>query len=174
MWSVDDWKRPWCWEGPGTGGEGDDRRWNGWMASLTQWTWVWGNSGRWWWIGSPEVLWFMGSQRVGHDWVTELNWTETPRKNVSKTTREKQQVSYKGNPICLTALLSAETLQAWGDWQNIFKLPKGGENLPPRLLYTACMSFKTDGDIKSCSDKQELRQVNTTKAALQQMLKGVI
>ena len=55
--------------------EGDDRGWDGWMASPTRWTWVWVNSGRWWWTGRPGVLWFMGSQRVGHDWVTELNWT---------------------------------------------------------------------------------------------------
>ena len=46
-----------------------------WMASLTQWTWVWVNSGSWWWTGTPGMLWFMGSQRVGHDWATELNWT---------------------------------------------------------------------------------------------------
>ena len=70
------WKRPWCWEGLGAGGEGDDRGWDGWMASLTQWTWVWVNSGNWWWTGRPGVLRFMGSQRVGHDWVTELNWTD--------------------------------------------------------------------------------------------------
>ena len=65
----------WCWEGLGAGGEGDDRRWDGWMASLTRWTWVWVDSGSWWWTGRPGVLWFMGSQRVGHDWATELNWT---------------------------------------------------------------------------------------------------
>ena len=47
-----------------------------WMASLTWWTWVWVNSRSWWWTGRPGVLWFMGLQRVGHDWVTELNWTE--------------------------------------------------------------------------------------------------
>ena len=69
-------KRPWCWEGLGAGGEGDDRRWDGWMASPTWWTWVWVNSGSWWWTGRPGVLWFMGSQIVGHDWTTELNWTE--------------------------------------------------------------------------------------------------
>ena len=67
-------KRPWCWEGLRAGGEGDDRRWDGWMASLTQWTWVWVNSRSWWWTGRPGVLQFMGSQRVGHDWATELNW----------------------------------------------------------------------------------------------------
>ena len=54
--------------------EGDDRGWDGWMASLTQWTWVWVNSRSWWWTGRPGMLQFMGSQRVRHDWVTELNW----------------------------------------------------------------------------------------------------
>ena len=70
------WKRLWCWEGLGAGGKGDDRGWDGWMASPTQWTWVWVNSGSWWWTGRPGVLRFMGSQRIGHDWATELNWTE--------------------------------------------------------------------------------------------------
>ena len=70
------WKRPWCWEGLGAGGEGDGRGWDGWMASLTRWTWVWMNSTSWWWTGKPGVLWFIGSQRVGYDWVTELNWTD--------------------------------------------------------------------------------------------------
>ena len=56
------WKRPWCWEGLGAGGEGDDRGWDGWIASLTRWTWVWINSESWWWKGRPGVLWFMGSQ----------------------------------------------------------------------------------------------------------------
>ena len=58
-------------------GEGDDRGWDGWMASLTRWTWVWASSGFWWCTGRPGVLQSMGSQRVGHDWVTELNWIET-------------------------------------------------------------------------------------------------
>ena len=70
------WKRLWCWEGLGVGGEGDDRGWDGWKSSLTRWMWVWVNSGSWWWTGRPGVLRFIGSQRVGHDWVTELNWTE--------------------------------------------------------------------------------------------------
>ena len=67
-------KRPWSWEGLGAEGEGDDRGWDGWMASPTQWTWVWVSSGSWWWTGKPGVLRFMGSQRVRHDWATELNW----------------------------------------------------------------------------------------------------
>ena len=70
------WKRPWCWERVRAGGEGDDRRWDGWMASLTRWTWVWVGSGSWWWTGRSGMLWFMGLQRVGHDWATVLNWTE--------------------------------------------------------------------------------------------------
>ena len=65
------WKRPWCWERLKAGGEGDHRGWDGWMASLTQWTWVWASSGRWWWTGKPGMLQSMGSQRVGHYWVTE-------------------------------------------------------------------------------------------------------
>ena len=56
--------------------EGDDRGWDGWMASLTRWTWVWVNSGSWWWTGRPGVLRFMGLQRVGHDWATDLIWSE--------------------------------------------------------------------------------------------------
>ena len=70
------WKRLWCWEGLGTGGEGDDRGWDGWMASRTRWMWVWVNSGSWWWTGRPGVLRFMLSQRVVHNWATELNWTD--------------------------------------------------------------------------------------------------
>ena len=68
------WKRPWCWEGMRAGGEGDDRGWDGWMASPTQWPWVWVNSGSWWWIWRPSVLRFMGSK----EWDTTewLNWTE--------------------------------------------------------------------------------------------------
>ena len=70
------WKRPWCWEGLGAGGEGDNRAWDGWMASLTRWTWVWVDSRSWWWTGRPGVPQSMGSWRVRHDWATELNWKE--------------------------------------------------------------------------------------------------
>ena len=67
-------KRPWCWERLKAGAEGDDRGWDGWMASPTWWTWVWVSFGSWWWTGKPGVLRSMGSQRVGHDWATELNY----------------------------------------------------------------------------------------------------
>ena len=69
-------KRPWRWERLRVGSEGDDRGWDGWMASLAQWTWVWVNFGSWWWTGRPGVLQSMVSQRavrVRHDWATELN-----------------------------------------------------------------------------------------------------
>jgi len=74
------WKRLWCWEGLGAGREGDDRGWDGWMASPTWWTWVSVNSGSWWWTGRPGVLQFMGSQRVRHDWATDLIWSDLKRK----------------------------------------------------------------------------------------------
>ena len=70
------WSSPWWWEWLKVGGEVDDRGWDGWMASLIQWTWVWVYSRSWWWTGRPGVPQSMGSQRVGHDWATELNWTE--------------------------------------------------------------------------------------------------
>ena len=69
------WKKLSSWKRLGAGGEGDNRGWDGWMASPTQWMWVWVNSGSWWWTGRPGVLQFMGLHRVGHDWATELNWT---------------------------------------------------------------------------------------------------
>ena len=68
------WKNPGCWERLKAGGDGDDRGWDGWMASPTQWTWVWASSGSWCWTGKLGVLKSMGSQRVEYDWVTELNW----------------------------------------------------------------------------------------------------
>ena len=79
LWPPDavSFEKTWCWERLWAGGEWDDRGWDGWMASLTQWTWVWVDSGSWWWTGRPGMLWFMGSQRVGHNWATELNWTYT-------------------------------------------------------------------------------------------------
>ena len=74
-------KRPWCWERLKVGGGGDDRGWDGWMASPTQWTWVWTSYGCWWWTGRSGVLQFMGPQRVRHNWATELKWTENMQYN---------------------------------------------------------------------------------------------
>ena len=67
-------KDPDGWEGLRAGGKGDNRGWDGWMASPTRWTWVWVNSWSWWWTGRPGVVQFMGLQRIWHNWATELNW----------------------------------------------------------------------------------------------------
>ena len=102
-----------------------------------------------------------------------IKQTKTKHKErILKAAREKQQVTYKGNPIHLTSDLSAETLQARREWQDIFKVLKQ-KNLQPRLLYPARISFKIDGEIKSFSDKPKLREFGTTKPALQQILKGL-
>ena len=73
---ANNWTRRWYWERLKAGGEGDDRGWDGWMTSLMRYTWVWASSGSWWWTGKPGMLQSRGLQRVGHDWVTGLNWTE--------------------------------------------------------------------------------------------------
>ena len=95
------------------------------------------------------------------------------KERILKTPREKQQVIYKGNPIHLTADLSVETLQSRREWQDIFKVLKG-KNLQPRLLYSARISFKMYGEIKRFSEKKKLREFNTSKPALQQMLKELL
>ena len=68
------WKRPWCWEKLNARGEEDNRGWDGWMASPSQWTWVWASSGSWWWTGRPGMLHSTGLPIVGHGWATELTW----------------------------------------------------------------------------------------------------
>ena len=103
-----------------------------------------------------------------------IKLTKTKQKErILKAAKEKQQVTYKGKPICLTADFSAETLQAKREWQDVFKVLKG-KNLQPRLLYPARISFKIDGETKSFSDKQKLREFSTTKPALQQRIKELI
>ena len=102
-----------------------------------------------------------------------IKLTKTKHKErILKAAREKQQVTYKGNPICLTADLSTETLQARREWQDIFKILKE-KDLQPRLLCPARISFRIDGEI-SFSDNQKLTAFSTTKPALQQKLKGLI
>ena len=89
----------WCWERLKTGGEGDDRGWDGWMASLTQWTWVWVDSGSWWWIERPGVLQFMASQRVGHDWVTEWIYWRKQKIPTLKTLRCDERNRRRGKQM---------------------------------------------------------------------------
>ena len=95
------------------------------------------------------------------------------KENILKTAREKQKITHEVIPIRLTADLSAETLQARREWQDIFKVMKE-KNLQPRLLYPAKMSFRFDGEINSFTERQKLREFSTTKPPLQQMLKELI
>ena len=74
MWRTDSFEKTLCSARLNMGEEGDNRGWDDWVASLTQWTWIWVNSGSWWWTGRPGVLQSMGSQRVRHNWATELIW----------------------------------------------------------------------------------------------------
>ena len=95
------------------------------------------------------------------------------KEKILKAAREKQQITYKGIPISLTADLSAETLQARRGWQDICKVMKG-KNPQPRLLYPARISLRFDGEIKNVINKQKVREFSTTKPALQQMLKELL
>ena len=95
------------------------------------------------------------------------------KEKILKVAREKQKIAYKGIPIWLTADISAETLQARREWQDIFKVMKG-KNLQLRLLYPARISFRFNGEIKSFTDNQKLQEFSTTKPALQQMLKELL
>ena len=95
------------------------------------------------------------------------------KQKILKAAREKQQKRYKGLPIRLTADLSADTLQARREWQDIFKVMKG-KNLQPRLLYPAGISFRFDREIKTFPDNQKLREFSTIKPAFQQMLKKLL
>ena len=95
------------------------------------------------------------------------------KEKILKAAREKQKIAYKGIPRRLSPDLSAETLQARREWQDILKVMKE-KNLQPRLLYPARISFRFNGEVKRFSDKQELREFTTTKPALQQMLKKLL
>ena len=97
---------------------------------------------------------------------------EDQTQQILKAAREKQQITHKGIPIRITADLSIETLQARREGQDILKVMKE-KNLQPRLLYPARISFKYEGEIKSFTNKQKLREFSTTKPALQQMLKDL-
>ena len=111
-------KRPWCWERLRAGGEGDNRGWDGWMASPTQWTWVWVNSGSWWWTGKPGVLWFMGLQRVRHDWVTELNWELFCRTKIFRKWKTNYLMKHssfrRGHSLITLTTTKVHQETAWG------------------------------------------------------------
>ena len=136
------WKRLWCWEGLGAGREGDDRGWDGWMASLTRWMRVWVNSGRWWWTGRPGVLRFLGSQRVGHDWATELNWTFPPIAFLSMVLRSTKitdaEVLCKVQGTVILPPSALQSLECWvvknaSPWQGSH-LARKKDKIPPYSL----------------------------------------
>ena len=104
--------------------------------------------------------------------INQINKDQTQRTNIKSRT-EKQQITHKGNPIRITPDISIETLQARREWKDILKVMKEN-NLQPRLLYPARISFKYEGEIKSFTDNQKLREFSTTKPALQQMLKDIL
>ena len=133
-------------------------------------------------MGKETVTQVQETQRVPNRINPRLN---TPRhilvkltkikhkEQILKAVREKQQITHEGIPTRITADLSIKTLQARRDWQDILKVIKE-KNLQPRLLYPARISFKYVGEIKSFTDKQNLREFSTTKPALQQMLKNLL
>ena len=119
------WKRPWCWERLRAGGEGDDRRWDGWMASLTRWTWVSVNSASWWWTGRPGVLRFMGSQRVRHNWATDLIWFQILKDDAVKVPHSICQQIWK--------------TQQWPqDWERSVFIP-----IPKKDNAKECSNYRT-------------------------------
>ena len=102
-----------------------------------------------------------------------IKLTKVKHKELLKAAREKQQITHKGIPMRITADISIETLQARREWQDIFKVMKEN-NLQPRLLYPARISFRYEGEFRSFTDKQKLREFSTTKPALQQMLMDLL
>ena len=117
------WKRPWCWERLKTAGEGDDRGWDDWMASLTQWTWVWASSRSWWWTGKPGML--QGLQRVRHDWVP----------------KQQQQV-YKSNPSIINTSIINIIVYVKGIYTVINPCPSS-----PRLIRESLKLAEQVGEI---------------------------
>ena len=134
------WKRPWCWETLKARGEGDDRGWDGLMASLTRWTWVWVSSGSWWWTGKADVLQSMGSQSFRHDWTTELNWAILFSKG-SSPPKDQTRVS------CIA-----------GRFFTIWATRK-----TPKLIYGSSKFLQNSRENQHMDDIWLLEMLNTTK-----------
>ena len=115
------WRRLWCWERLKAGGEGDDKGWDGWMASLTRWTWIWASSGSWWWTGKPGVLQSMGLQRTQLSEWTEPNCTklrvkmESFRGPVSPRPSHLRILSLPHSPEFLCSTPDRGTVKSWGE-----------------------------------------------------------
>ena len=129
------WKRPWCWTGLKAGGEGDDRGWDGWMASPIQWTWVWAGSRSCWWTGKPGVLPSMGSERGRHDWAAELKATDASLMHVPEVLCRYYNCHQRGKSNCMMT-----RLQPWHKLLHFF-FPSIADfqqlQYPANLHYTA-------------------------------------
>ena len=130
-------KRPWCWERLKVRGEGDDRGWDGWMASQTQCTWVWVNSRSWWWTRRPGMLQSMGLQRVGHNWVTELNWTEQRTSSWKFFSLKRKRAFKIRNPG--RGVLELICTQMLADIKYFILIPTFTVN--PDSVYVECSSY---------------------------------
>ena len=124
-------KRPWCWERLTEGGEGENRGWDGWMTSLIQWTWVWVNSGSWWWTGRTGVLHPMGSKRVRHDWATEL--TEAGNSG-SIPGSGRSPGEGNGNPLQYSCLGNSMDRRSW--WTTVHGVTKSWTRLKKLSTHT--------------------------------------
>ena len=125
------WKRPWCWERLSPEGEGDDRGWDGWMASPTQWTWVQASSGRWWRTGKPGMLQSMGSQRVEHDWVTEQQQSGIYKECLQQQQKKNKQPILKNGHwtwIYISPRLHKHETNTWKDAQHHWPLGNANRN----------------------------------------------
>ena len=113
-------------------GEGDNRGWDGWMVSPTQWTWVWVDSGSWWWTGKPGVVWFMGSQRVRHNWVTEWNWIPLCQEWVKNTFCAKDWVGYPWGRLEKHGQIASAKCKWPTEWMDEYRNEwVNGERCPP-------------------------------------------
>ena len=135
-------QRPWFWERLKTGGEGDDRGWDGWMASPTRWTWVWVNSRSWWWTGGPGMLQSMGSKRW--DTTEQLNWTERGFKSQSGKWFWYHfypcETSFHTSDSCSTSMKQSSIRNNWFLVQSFLENGEGNGN---QLCYS-CLENSMD------------------------------
>ena len=141
MWRTNSFERPWCWERLWAGGEEDDRGWDGWMASPTQWTWDWVNFRTWLWTGRPGMLQPMGLQRVRYNWAIELNWTDDSQitlKNLWTLLAFSSSLSLFLKNICLL----------WLWW--VFTAPQAFATFGQQRLHCSCGAWASHCSGFSC------------------------
>ena len=146
-------KRPWCWERLRTGGEGDARGWDGWMASLTQWTQVRVGSGTSCWTGRPGVLQLMGLQRLGHNWATELNWIEVLHLWMQKYSQSDFDIDHLVMSMCRVfscVVARGCLLPPVHSWQNsvsllpaLFCTPRPNLSVSPAICWLSTFTFQS-------------------------------